>query len=113
MDGPDVSKAQRRLLPNQLAFIPRCRCTGDFSQNVHGMFLHQVEVKEWVNSCTSCAKVNLKSGLDLERTFMEMQQESEFWLYGLMEINDQKDHRLGRIYQAAFAEKSASTFIQS
>lgn len=36
---------------------------------------------------------------------MEMQQEGEFWLYCLMEINIKKNHRLGRMWWAAFAGK--------
>ncbi|OZT72507.1 hypothetical protein CE457_19050 [Vreelandella boliviensis LC1] len=77
------------------------------------MILHQVEVKEWLNSRSSCAKVNSWSGLDPKRLFLEMQQEREFWLYSLMEVNRQKNKRIVRIWQAAFAGKSASTFIQS
>lgn len=50
---------------------------------------------------------------DPKRSFLEMQHELEFWLYGLMEINSQKNHRHGRIWQAALPEKSASTLIQS
>jgi len=69
------------------------------------MFLHQVKVKEWLNKCSSCAKVNLQSGLDPERSFWEMQQEREFWLCGLMEINSPKGHRPGKIWQAAFGGK--------
>ncbi|OAL59344.1 hypothetical protein A6R74_03800 [Halomonas sp. ALS9] len=42
---------------------------------------------------------------DPKRTFMEMQQEREFWLYCLMEINIKKNHRLGRMWWAAFAGK--------
>lgn len=38
------------------------------------MILQQVEVKEWLNSRSSCAKVNSWSGLDPERTFRKMQQ---------------------------------------
>lgn len=34
-----------------------------------------------------------------------MQKELEFRLYSLMIINSLKDHRLGRIWQAAFAGK--------
>tara|TARA_R110002012_G_scaffold59059_2_gene154157 strand:- start:4685 stop:4894 length:210 start_codon:yes stop_codon:yes gene_type:complete len=50
---------------------------------------------------------------DPEQTFREMQQAHEFRLYCLMEINNPKDHRLGNVWQAVFAGKSASTFIQS
>lgn len=35
------------------------------------MILHQVEVKEWLNSRSSCAKVNSWSGLDPERTYRQ------------------------------------------
>jgi len=42
------------------------------------MILHQVEVKEWLNSRSSCAKVNSWSGLDPEQTFLAMQQEREY-----------------------------------
>ena len=42
-------------------------------------------------------------GQDPERTFLEMQQACEFWLYCLMEINSQKIHRLGSMWRAAFA----------
>lgn len=33
------------------------------------MILHRVEVKEWLNSSSSCAKVNSWSGLDLKLPF--------------------------------------------
>ena len=35
------------------------------------MILHQVEVKEWLNSRSSCAKVNSWSGLDPKRSFRQ------------------------------------------
>jgi hypothetical protein len=50
---------------------------------------------------------------DLQWKCREMQQAREFWIYSLTEINISKNHRLGRIWQAAFAGKSDSTFIQS
>ena len=37
--------------------------------------------------------------------FKEIQQVREFWIYRLVEINFSKNHRLGRIWQAAFAGK--------
>ncbi|AVI63298.1 hypothetical protein BB497_11625 [Halomonas sp. GFAJ-1] len=64
------------------------------------MFLHQVEVKEWLNSCSSCAKDNLQSVLDPKRLFQETQQTRDFWRYNLMEIDDFEYYRL---LQAAFA----------
>lgn len=45
------------------------------------------------------------SDFDPKRSFLEMQQEREFWLYSLMEINNFKNHRLGIIWQAAYAGK--------
>jgi len=41
--------------------------------------------------------------IDPNRTFWEMQQVLEFLLYFLMKINSYKNHRLGRIWQTAFA----------
>lgn len=35
----------------------------------------------------------------------EVHQAREFWLYSLMEMNVSKNHRLGGIWQAAFAGK--------
>lgn len=46
------------------------------------------------------------AAFDPERTFLEMQQEREFWPYGLMEINRSKHHRLWRNWQAEFAGKT-------
>lgn len=43
---------------------------------------------------------------DPERSFLKMEQASEFWLYSLIKINNSKNHRLGRSWQAAFAGKN-------
>ena len=43
----------------------------------------------------------------------EMPQARDVWICGLKVINIPNKHRLGRVWQAAVAGKSASTFIQS
>ena len=43
--------------------------------------------------------------IDPKRAFLEMQKEHEFRLNDLMEINNLKNYRLGKIRQAAFAGK--------
>ncbi|EHA15562.1 hypothetical protein HAL1_09887 [Halomonas sp. HAL1] len=35
------------------------------------------------------------ANIDPEQPFLEMQQEREFWLYGLMGMNIPNNHRLG------------------
>lgn len=42
---------------------------------------------------------------DPQWTCREMHQAREFWIYSLTEINFPNNHRLGRIWQAAFAGK--------
>lgn len=42
---------------------------------------------------------------DPQWTCREMHQVREFWIYSLTEINDSENHRLGRVWQAAFAGK--------
>lgn len=40
---------------------------------------------------------------DPQWTCREMQQAREFWICSLMKVSIQKNHRLGRIWQAEFA----------
>ncbi|AZM96577.1 hypothetical protein [Vreelandella venusta] len=44
--------------------------------------------------------------IDPKRSFLKMEQASEFLLYGLIKINNSRNHRLGRSWQAAFAGKN-------
>ncbi|SDN73542.1 hypothetical protein SAMN04487951_107255 [Vreelandella arcis] len=40
-----------------------------------------------------------------ERTCREMQQAREFWICSLIKANSQNNHRVGKIWQAAFIGK--------
>ncbi|MGP9641680.1 hypothetical protein ACT3TT_17640, partial [Halomonas sp. AOP42-A1-14] len=55
-------------------------CTGDFCRDVHGIFLHRVEVKEWLNTSSTCAKVNLQSGVDPKWTSLRLDIHKCLWL---------------------------------